>query len=456
MAPALGALAGVRPVGALAAVVSAAAFARLAVAHWGRAGHPAAALFAVATVADLMIGRIAYALGVAVGLAALLALRQGRSLAAAALAVVCSATSPVAGLFLALAGVAVALTATMRRPALGVAAAALGTAGALATLFPQGSAQPIGPWSPIAVITASATIAVAAAPRDRALRVGAGLYALAGVLAFALPTPIGSNVSRLGAAFGLPLLAGIIAARGTASLSRPAIVGATIALAGWQWWAPLRELGKSADPSFSARYYAPLLAYLDRAAPRSLRVEVPFTRAHMEAVEVAADRPLARGWQTQMDRERNRLFFDPSAVTAASYERWLRANAVSYVALPDAPIDPAGRAEAALVRRRPAYLESVWRDAHWQVFRVRGAAPLVSGPARLTSLGTDGFTLRARAPGRAVVHVRFTPYWTGACVRRAPGGWTEVALDGPGTVRVQARFSLTRGLLGGGRCEAPR
>ena len=444
----MGALAGVRAAGALAAVVSAALFGRLALAHWGRAGRPAAALFALAAVADLLIGRMAYALGVAAGLTALLALQRGRALPATALAATCAATSPVAGLFLAMAATAVALTtSSVRRAAIGVAVAALVTAAALAVLFPQGGAQPVGPWPVLAVLGASAVVAAAAGPLERTIRAGAALYAVAGVLAFAVPTPMCSNVSRLGAAFGLPVLAGLLATQRPTALPRAAAVGASLALAGLQWWAPVRELSKAGDPSFAARYYAPLVAFLDRAAPGPIRVEVPFTRAHMEAVHLATRRPLARGWQTQLDRSRNELLFDDGAVTAESYERWLRRNGVAYVALPDVPMDPAGRAEAALIRGRPAYLHPVWRSAHWHVFRVAGTAPIVAGPAQLTSLRTDGFTLRALARGRAIVRVRFTAYWVasgGAWCRRAPGGWTEVAVrrPGPSTSRRSSRCAV--------------
>jgi hypothetical protein len=46
-----------------------------------------------------------------------------------------------------------------------------------------------------------------------------------------------------------------------------------------------------------------------------------------------------------------------------------------------------------------------------------------------------------------VVRYRYTKYWStsGACVSRAPGGWTRVAPDAPGVVLVQARFGLEGG-----------
>src|SRR5262249_13307350 len=83
---------------------------------------------------------------------------------------------------------------------------------------------------------------------------------------------------------------------------------------------------------------------------------------------------------------------------------------------------------------------------HWRVFRVLGAAPLVSPPARLSALGTDSFRVRAPGPADVVVRVRYTSYWrasgTADCVRRAPGGWTEVTFARGGEATVAARFSL--------------
>jgi ACS family D-galactonate transporter-like MFS transporter len=114
-----------------------------------------------------------------------------------------------------------------------------------------------------------------------------------------------------------------------------------VALAAWQWLAPVREASKVVgDPSYQAAYYAPLIRFLERDVGGPVRVEVPFARAHWEAVHLAPYFPLARGWQTQLDVKYNALFYRPGAVTADAYRAWLARNAVAYVALPDAPLDP--------------------------------------------------------------------------------------------------------------------
>jgi hypothetical protein len=384
--PALGALVGVRPAGALAAVASAALFGALA----GRARPAARWWFAAACLADLVVGRLTYALGVTVGLAAVLALVRGRPVVACALAAACAATSPVAGSFLALVGVALAAEGDRPWPPrpspLVVAATALGTAGALAAAFPEGGDQPF---------------------------------------------PTG--------AFAVALAATLVAA------------------ATWQWVDPLTQATRAwGDPSAAPAYASPLLARL-RAQPPGGRVEIPFTRGHWETVSVAAVAPLARGWERQLDRRRDRLFY-ASRLDPATYRRWLAANAVTEVALPDAPMDPAGLTEAALVARRPAFLRPVWHDAHWQLFHVRGATPVASGGAR-ARLEPDGVAVTTARAGRVRLRVRWTPYWrligSRGCVVPSHG-WTVLDAGGPGRYRLTARFSVAGLVRRGPVCAGPR
>ena len=129
------------------------------------------------------------------------------------------------------------------------------------------------------------------------------------------------------------------------------------------------------------------------------------------------------------------------------------------MALPDVPLDPSSAQEGRLIRAGLPYLREVFASAHWRIYRVLGATPLASGPGRLTSLGHDSFALRARAPGRFVVRVHFTRYWTltrgRGCVAPAPGGWTAVsAARRRARAVVAARFSLARALGSGGSCSS--
>jgi hypothetical protein len=186
-------------------------------------------------------------------------------------------------------------------------------------------------------------------------------------------------------------------------------------------------------------------------------VEVPLTRSHWEAALLAPSVSLARGWEKQLEERYNGVLL-ARGLTAAGYERWLHEQAVAYVALPDVPLDPSSAREGSLIRAGLPYLEEVFRSRHWRVFRVLSPTPLLSGPGRLTALGNDSFALLARAPGRFVVRVRFTRYWTltrgTGCVTRAPGGWTQVTVRAPGVAVVGARFSLARAFGSGGSCTA--
>ena len=182
---------------------------------------------------------------------------------------------------------------------------------------------------------------------------------------------------------------------------------------------------------------------------------MPLTRTHWETAELAPRVSLARGWEKQLDtRYDGALLAD--RLTPSAYERWLREQAVSYVALPDTKLDPSSAREGELIRAGLPYLREVYASRHWRVYAVRAPTPIATGPGRLTSLGHESFTLQASARGSFLVRVRFTRYWTIArgdgCVGRAAGGWTRVRARAPGTLLVRARFSLGRALGVAGSC----
>ncbi len=197
------------------------------------------------------------------------------------------------------------------------------------------------------------------------------------------------------------------------------------------------------DPSQQSSYYTGLLRYLDRHDARHGRVEVVFTREHWESFLVARNVPLARGWERQVDLAVNDVLYHP--LTDARYAAWLRTNAVDYVALPDVAIDYGGRAEAALLRHPPNYLQKVWGDRHWTLWRVRNARPIVVGPAAIRAQGPASFVLDFRRGGTAVVDIRASPMWTAtsgeACVG-SRGPWLTVSSRTPGSVIVRSQLHL--------------
>ncbi len=450
-------LLGMRLVGALAVLVSTFAFERIAYAVYGPRARWGAACFALAAAGDLWIGRLTFALGVALAVLAVLALVRERVWLAAGLTAVCAATSPVAGLLLALAGATHVLATRRPRAGLVLVAPALFVALPLEALFPEGG------WEPFAASSVTATLAVTLAflyalPREERL-LWRGGWVYLGVTALSIaPTPMGSNIARYAVLLAGPLLLCALARDGFRRSGRP-LAATVLAVGGivtWTVWGPVREsTGVIGDPSTSSAYYTPLKRFLATHGGPLARVEVTFTHSHWEAALLAPQFPLARGWERQLDTKYDPIFFkDP--LTASAYRTWLQANAVSYVALPDVRLDGSSDEEAALIRGGLPYLREVLSSAHWRVFAVRGSAPLASSPAVLTELGHDSFTLRFATPGRSVVRLHYTRYWTvasgAACVKSAPGGWTAVSVSAPSVVRVAARFSLSRALGLSGGC----
>ena len=204
--PPLAWLLGLRVVGALSVLLSVACFEGLTVRAYGASARWAVAAFALAAVGDVWIGRLAFALGVSFGLGAVLALVRGRGIAAGALALLCAAASPVAGVLLALAALTDWLARRSPQALIALAAPAGVVVLALALLFGEGGTQPYP------ILSFAATVAVVAAfawalPREqRLLRVGAAIYLLACLLFLLLPTPMGSNIERYGVLLAGPLL----------------------------------------------------------------------------------------------------------------------------------------------------------------------------------------------------------------------------------------------------------
>jgi hypothetical protein len=470
--PPLGALLGVRTVGALAVLASAALFERIALAAHGGAARWAAVWFALAALGDVWSGRITFALGVSFALGAVLALMRRHALAAAVLAAVCAACSPVAGVLLALAAFTHAVVTRSPRALLVLGAPAVAVAAALAGLFGEGG------WEPFPLLSFLATAAVVvgflvALPRKRGLLwVGGWVYLAACVACVAVHSPMGANVERYGVLLAGPLLlCSACSGDGRPSPSpsgrwRRATIGPVIAaLAGitmWTVWGPVRETAAVANnPSTAAAYYAPVVQYVagvEARTGRPVRVEVPFTRSHWEAAWLAPKVMLARGWEKQLDERYDGVLL-AKHLTAAAYRRWLDAEAVAYVALPDAQLDPSSASEGRLIAAGLPYLRLVLHTRHWRIYAVRNPTPSARGPGALTGVGHDWFSLRARSAGRFVVRLRYTRYFTvvagAGCVTSGPGGFTAVSVWRPGTLRVQARFSLARALgLAGRSCRA--
>jgi hypothetical protein len=462
--PPLAALLSPQLVGAIAATVSAWAFERIVAGMPG--ARPAAAWFALATLVSLVTGRLTFALGVAFALLAVLALARGRLAWCAIAGVAAALASPVAAAFLAIVLLAWGIPRRRLVATAALLAATLTPALALSLLFPEGGSFPFtasafwptlaGTLLVIAVLWRSAT---------PGLRIGLALYAVLLVLSAVLTTPMGGNAVRLGA-----LLAGPLAALTLWPDRRRALLLLMLPLLYWQWSSPVDDVVRAGgDASVRASYYDGMLDFLHgrQAAEGPFRVEIPFTDNHWESAHVAPTVPLARGWERQLDRKVNTIFYDGRRLTGQRYLRWLHDNAVRYVALADAPIDYSAAAEAKRVRDGDVPgLREVFRDAHWRVFAVSDPAPLATG-AHVVALGPDSVDLDVPRAGRVALKVRFTPYWriaqgAGCVMPDRPAGsddgpaddlWTAVEVRRPGRVRLVADFAPGRVRATSPRCS---
>jgi hypothetical protein len=253
--------------------------------------------------------------------------------------------------------------------------------------------------------------------------------------AYLLPTPVGTNASRLPELFAAPLivalaavpLVAVIAAAAAAILLLPPV--------------SVEEVRDRGDPALNTKFYAPLN---DQLVARGAEgpIEVVPTQRRGEVAAVAPVVPIARGWLRQVDMERNRVFYDGS-LDADKYRTWLNDNAISYVALSNGPHDWAASREANLVRRGLPYLLPVWGDGTWVLYAVTNPRPVVSFPGRVIGRGPVSLTVSLPEPGEYTVRVRWSRYLSASegCVRPAEGGWSKVVVEHPGTVKLEGSLA---------------
>jgi hypothetical protein len=461
----LAALLGPRALGFVAGVVAVAALTVIA-RRQERFPRLVGWLFAAGVMTNVLIGRVPFVLGIALGALAWLCAdarrRRPAMLALAALLALATVwASPPAGLFLALAGAARRLSGERRDTAAAICLAVPPIVGglAVAVAFPEGGRDHFAAsafWPTFALGLAGLALLD---PRRRALRLGVLAALVLLVAAFVVPTSVGQTALR-----PLVILGPALLALGLRPGGRKVLVGAVVVGAGLlylQWLPAVRAIAEaSGDPSTKSSYYSEVLRIVDREREPGERLEIPLTRNHWEAAVVAPRIPLARGWHRQLDEEANPLFYDRLPLTAGRYEEWLYDRAVRWVALPNVPLDFSARREAALLRSGGVPgLRLVLRSDDWTVWEVLPVPPPATGPARLAGAGTDSFQLAVRQPGRIRVRATYTPYWTivrgDGCIERGSDGLTEVVARRAGTLRVEARLSLA-GALGRGRsCTAP-
>lgn len=457
VSPMLGAWIGVVPLGIISALVGTWCI-TLILAHCKEVrpdlADPTipAVLFAFGCCLNLWAGRLTFGPSVAFGSACVLAMQRRRPVVAAGCAALCGLSSPVG---------AVALTVVMtscwftrafpRRLVVIVLVSALAPIGFLGLLYSEGGWCPFPARSLAVALVASAVVGWTGRRVD-ALRWAALAYALVILAAFVVQSPLGANVNRLGWLAAGPVA--VFTLRNHRRILVPAIAALSIT---WGWsYAGLAF--QPADAAHSADFYQPLAAYVDSRPGGTERVEVVPTVTMRQADELALSVSLARGWESQLDRRFNPLFYE-STLSDDTYHRWLLDNAVGLVALPrGVELREGADREADLIAARPSYLRPVWQTADWQVFEVLDATPLASNGATLISVEPETLVLHTDRVGVSTVRYRYTPMYEvsrgDACISSTADGWIELHVRAPGPVTLSIRLDALGSYAPDERCGA--
>jgi len=440
----------------------------------------------LAMTANAISGRTTFSLGTMFGLAAVTVVlakpRSGlaqpaRIAGAVVLSALATAASPVAGLFVGIVAAALWLSGQRSRAyAIGVPPAL--TVLASAWLFPFGGRQPMHLTSVILPL-AIAAICFTLIPRQwRTLRIGAALYAVAVVASWAVPSPVGSNIVRLGLVFGgVPLVA--LATNGSLvrinlprlgwvrpGLRTTVLAGAIALSSIWQVSVATSD-AIAAQPDHQQTWsVAALVQQLEARGAAKGRTEAVPRRNHQESATLAQYVNLARGWNRQADADRNPLFYDGEPLTASAYRSWLDTWAVRFVVVSEDKPDPAAKREWTLIRDGLPYLHPVWSDSHWVLYQVDDPAPLAESPAVVDRFDAAALTLHMPRAGTVVVKIRYSPWLslvdengnrltdaTVGCLSASPsptvedgdGPWLVLHAQQAGTYRVGAPYALPRG-----------
>ena len=431
LTPLLSTLLGAPLVGALATVASV-PLARRALAG---TGHAPAAVWIAALVGGLNLwaGRIPFGLGCAVGLAAVIAVRERRGLLAVGLAVLTMLCSPVPGAFLVLGIAAAALRAPeYRGHALAVCAACGLSFIGLIIFF--GNPGPEGFAVASGLLTAGTALAMLVARPAPAIRAVLWCSAAAAVLLTLFPNGLGSNFTRL----PWICLPAVVVATATARRRMIALaVAPAVALAAN---ATIVDLVRSGAPSASAQYYRSLIHQLGRVPNLdNYRVEVVSNPIiHTAAYALLGHAALAGGYETQEQNQVNALLSDPSRLNATSYKVWLDNDAVGYVALDRLAVNTSP--EYALVQHQLPYLRRVSADRKWLLYRVANPTPIVPPPLRVVSSTQAQLRISVPCACTTALRLRYSKFLTATTahgtvpgqVRDDGSGWTLLRTPRPG------------------------
>lgn len=400
--------------------------------------HPTVAtwLAAVGTAFSLWSGRVPFAVGTAVMIVALLCVRARRPGAAALAGVATALVSPVSGAFLilGLAGVLVHLP-RFRRTA---TSAVVGTGVPLIAMAGYfGMPGPEGYPANQAIFAAAAIALMLVLRPDPYVRTVVIISLIACPLLAIVPNGMGSNFGR----FAWICLPVAVAATARARPAITVLAGASALLFGIVGSA--HDLFVAAQPMSNASYFTNLVAELDRIPNLAeYRVEVVPDGTHAAAYALLGHASLARGYETQSDNSLNGVLKSPS-LNATSYKTWLDDNAVGYVVIDRTTL--AHGPEDSLVRPgKLPYLTEIWSDAHWRLFRVGAARPIMAPPTRVLDAEQASLLVSSPRAGTFGLRIRWSRFLSaqsvdGAPARLAPDGhgWTTFTCDRAGNYVIR-------------------
>ena len=335
-----------------------------------------------------------------------------------------TAASPVAGLFVGI--VAAALWIDRRRGA----AYALGLPPVVVValsswLFPFSGHQPMPLVSTILPVAFALAIFVMAPTWWRTVRIGSLLYA-AGVLAvWAVPSQIGTNMTRLGLIFGGVLILAVAVRTPATPLPHrwPAVLHthrgrfALLLAVGiltssiWQVATAARDVIDTRPSEAWTVDVDPLVHQLQARHAERARVEVVPAASHREASALAPYVNLARGLEPAGRRRAEPHLLHRGHAHAAVLPRLAAtAGPCATSCSPTGAPDHAAVQEATLVAGGLRYLHEVWSDESWRLFEVRSPTPLADPPATVTGFDAAEVVIRMPRAGSVMVRIPSSPW----------------------------------------------
>lgn len=401
-------------------------------------------LVAVTTSINVWQGHVPFVLGCAFGVGALLAARHGQRALTGLLAVATLLSSPVSGAFLGLALVAALLARpNSKHPAWLPIGLLLAGGATILVVFGSPGPEPITvgmTFGMCALLLAFLTVRP-----GRAVSVTVYLsIALVVAMAF-IPNGMGSNFARF-VWFCLPVAVIAQAGGRRALIATLAVVTVGIGSVGL-----VSDLRGASQAAAKTDYYAGLGAQLDTLPDLAqYRLEVADDGTHTASYALLGHATLARGFETQTDMRYNPELREGD-LTAAQYRSWLDDNSVGYVAANLNPPKPT--AETRLVLdHQPSYLQRIWSDADWALYRVASPTPIVAAPASLVSIDQAKLIVDIPCACTVTVRTRWSSlltaaladdtereYGDDASVAADRDGWTLLTTTEPGRYVLEGR-----------------